>query len=383
MPGEGPLAGIRVVELGAIGPGPHAAMLLADLGADVVRVERPDAVLRVGEGDQRDQLLRGRRRVELDVKTDAGRAALLTLVGHADVLLDGFRPGAAERMGVGPDEAIARNPRLVYGRITGWGQDGPLSTTAGHDINYLALTGALAAFGGEGARPTAPLNLVADFGGGSLYLVVGVLAALVERAGSGRGQVIDAAMVDGVASLLQLIWSLRGTGQWSDRPGTNLLDGGAPFYDTYTCADGGFVAVGALEPGFFRLLVDGVGWADADAVAAAQYDPRTWPALRARLSDTFATRTRDEWAEVFDGSDACVTPVLSFAEAAAHPHLTARGTLVEADGVVQAAPAPRFSRTRAPGIRPPRSMPDDVADVLADWAPTRATDLPTERQETR
>lgn len=379
MPGEGPLAGIRVVELGAIGPGPHAAMLLADLGADVVRVERPDAALRVGEGDQRDQMLRGRRRVELDVKSDEGRTALLALVDRADVLLDGFRPGAAERMGLGPDEALARNPRLVYGRITGWGQDGPLASTAGHDINYLALSGALAAFGRDGERPNAPLNLVADFGGGSLYLVVGVLSALLERARSGRGQVIDAAMVDGVASLLQLIWALRGTGQWSDRPGANLLDGGAPFYDTYACADGGYVAVGALEPAFFSLLVHGLGWDDAPAVAAAQYNPRGWPALRARLSDTFATRTRDEWAATFEGSDACVTPVLSFTEAAEHPHLLARETLVSTDGVTQAAPAPRFSRTPAPGIRPPRSTPDNVTDVLADWA----TEFSTDRQEIR
>jgi len=379
MPGEGPLAGIRVVELGAIGPGPHAAMLLADLGADVVRVERPDAVLRVGEGDQRDQLLRGRRRVELDVRTAEGRAALLALVDRADVLIDGFRPGAAERMGVGPGDALRRNPRLVYGRITGWGQDGPLSATAGHDINYLALTGALAAFARGRERPTAPLNLVADFGGGSLYLVVGVLAALIERAGSGRGQVVDAAMVDGVASLLQLIWALRGTGQWSDRAGTNLLDGGAPFYDTYACRDGGYIAVGALEPGFFRLLVQGLAWADAEAVTAAQYDPRTWPGLRERLTTTFATRSRDEWAGVFEGTDACVTPVLSFAEAATHPHLQYRGTLEEADGVVQAAPAPRFSRTAAPDIRPPRSTPDDVAEVLAEWTARPTTD----RQETR
>lgn len=379
MPGDGPLAGIRVVELGAIGPGPHAAMLLADLGADVVRVERPDAVLRVGDGERRDQMLRGRRRVQLDSKTDEGRTALLALVDRADVLLDGFRPGAAERMGLGPDDTLARNPRLVYGRITGWGQDGPLADTAGHDINYLALTGALAAFGRGAALPTAPLNLVADFGGGSLYLVVGVMAALLERTRSGRGQVIDAAMVDGVSSLLQLIWSLRGAGQWRDRAGTNLLDGGAPFYDTYACADGGAVAVGALEPGFFRLLLTGLGWDDVDAVAAAQYDPRTWPALRGRLADTFATRPRDDWAHVFEGTDACVTPVLTFAEAQIHPHLRARGTLVEADGVVQAAPAPRFSRTPAPGIRPPRTAPDDVTAVLAEWA----VETSPERQELR
>ncbi|WP_404429736.1 CoA transferase [Microbacterium lacus] len=366
----GPLAGIRVVELGAIGPGPHAAMLLADLGADVVRIERPDAVLRVGEGDQRDQMLRNRRLVELDLKDPAEFAQALALIEAADVLLDGFRPGVAERLGLGPDDLRDRNPRLIYGRITGWGQDGPLAQTAGHDINYLALTGALAALGFDGGRPRAPLNLVADFGGGSLYLVMGVLAALVERSASGKGQVVDAAMVDGVASLLQLIWALRGTGQWSDRPGVNLLDGGAPFYDTYVCADGRFVAVGAVEPEFFAQLVAGLGWDDrAGVVKAAQFDPRGWPALRARLTETFATRTRDEWAVIFDGTDACVTPVLTFAEASAHPHLSHRETLVEVDGVTQAAPAPRFSRTAAPGIRPPLSRPDDFVDVLADWSP--------------
>jgi alpha-methylacyl-CoA racemase len=364
----GPLRGIRVVELGAIGPAPHAAMLLADLGADVVRLERPDAVLRVGTGQQRDQVLRNRRRVDLDLKHPDDLDRARTLIAHADVLIDGFRPGAAERLGLGPDDTLALNPRLVYGRITGWGQDGPLAHTAGHDINYLALTGALAAFAPSADEPPhAPLNLVADYGGGSLYLVVGILSALLERSTSGRGQVVDAAMVDGVASLLQLIWALRGTRQWRDKPGVNLLDGGAPFYDTYACADGRFVAVGALEPEFFRQLVDGLGWTDAAATAASQYDPRTWPALRARLAETFRTQTRDQWAEVFAGTDACVTPVLTFEEAATHPHLAARATLVESDGVTQAAPAPRFSLTASPGIRPPRSAPDDIDAVLADW----------------
>ncbi len=377
MPGEGPLAGIRVVELGAIGPGPHAAMILADLGADVVRIERPDAALRVGDEEHLDQMLRSRRRVRLDARVPAERAALHDLVDRADVLLDGFRPGVAERMGIGPAEAHARNPGLVYGRITGWGQEGPRAATAGHDINYLALTGALGALARGGEPPRAPLNLLADFGGGSLYLVVGILAALLERTRSGRGQVVDAAMVDGVVSLLQLIWSLRGTGQWSDTPGQNLLDGGAPFYDTYACADGGWVAVGALEPAFFHQLVEGLGWEDAAAVAASQYDTRSWPALRARLAETFASRTREEWAGVFDGTDACVTPVLSLDEASRDPHLRARTTVVDADGVPQAAPAPRFSRTPAGEIIPPRSAPDDLAAVLADWS------APLEQQETR
>ena len=377
MPGEGPLAGIRVVELGAIGPGPHAAMILADLGADVVRIERPDAALRVGDEEHLDQMLRSRRRVRLDARVPAERAALHDLVDRADVLLDGFRPGVAERMGIGPAEAHARNPGLVYGRITGWGQEGPRAATAGHDINYLALTGALGTLARGGEPPRAPLNLLADFGGGSLYLVVGILAALLERTRSGRGQVVDAAMVDGVVSLLQLIWSLRGTGQWSDTPGQNLLDGGAPFYDTYACADGGWVAVGALEPAFFHQLVEGLGWEDAAAVAASQYDTRSWPALRARLAETFASRTREEWAGVFDGTDACVTPVLSLDEASRDPHLRARTTVVDADGVPQAAPAPRFSRTPAGEIIPPRSAPDDLAAVLADWS------APLEQQETR
>lgn len=369
MPSEasGPLAGIRVVELGAIGPGPHAAMLLADLGADVVRVERPDASLRVGVGEQRDQVLRNRRRIGLDLKSADDLDTLRGLVARADVLIDGFRPGVAERIGLGPDDLLALHPRLVYGRITGWGQDGPLARTAGHDINYLALSGALSALGPASA-PQAPLNLVADYGGGSLYLVVGVLAALVERAGSGRGQVVDAAMIDGVASLLQLVWSLRGVGQWADRRGANLLDGGAPFYTTYACSDGGWVAVGALEPGFFTVLVSTLGWADADEVARGQHDPSTWPALRERLASTFAGRPRDEWAALFAGSDACVTPVLGLAEASLHPHLAARGTLVDVDGVVQAAPAPRFSRTPADDVTPPRSALDDVGEVLAAWS---------------
>ncbi len=372
----GPLAGVRVVELGGIGPGPHAAMLLADLGADVVRIERPDAALRVGEGEQHDQMLRGRRRIALDTKTGEGLAQLRALVDRADVVIDGFRPGAAERMGIGPDVALASNPRLIFGRITGWGQDGPLAQTAGHDINYIALTGVLRAFAGEGERPTAPMNIVGDFGGGSLYLVVGVLSALIERASSGRGQVIDAAIVDGTSSLVQLIWALRGTGQWSDRPGVNLLDGGAPFYDTYACLDGEFVAVGALEPAFFAQLVHGLGWDDAETAARAQYNRREWPALRARLTETFAQRTRDEWARQFEGTDACVTPVLSFREAETHPHLVSRGTLIEADGVTQAAPAPRLSRTPAPGIRPPRTDLDDAQTIIDDWTST------TDDQET-
>ena len=362
--GVGPLAGLRVVELAGLGPGPHAAMMLADLGADLVRVDRPPGDRRLGDSDGPDPMLRGRRRVAADLKDPGGRQSVLRLVEHADVLLEGFRPGVAERLGLGPAECLERNPRLVYARVTGWGQDGPLARRAGHDINYIALTGVLHAVGRAGERPVPPLNLVGDFGGGSMMLVVGVLAALWEAQRSGRGQVVDAAMVDGVAVLAQMIWSLLGQGVWTDEREANLLDGRAPFYDTYTCADGEHVAVGALEPQFFAALVGGLGLDPAEV--PAQYDRNRWPDLRARFAEAFATRSRDEWAAAFDGTDACVTPVLSFAEAAEHPHLVARSTIVAPGGVRQAAPAPRFSRTPA-DLRPPPGDHDDAETVLAEW----------------
>lgn len=360
----GPLAGLRVVELGAIGPGPHAAMLLADLGADVVRIERPAGGLRLLPDGAADWLLRGRRRVAADLKEAAGRRLALRLVARADVLIEGFRPGVTERLGLGPDECRAANPRLVYARMTGWGQQGPLAQRAGHDLNYLAVTGVLHALGTAGAPPPPPLNLVGDFGGGSLYLVLGILAALWERERSGAGQVIDAAIVDGVSSLAQMVWALRGPGLWSDRREANLLDGGAPFYDTYACADGRYVAVGALEPQFYQELLNGLGLADADL--PAQYDRAGWPVLRSAFTQAFASRDRDEWVRRFADTDACVTPVLSFAEAPAHPQLAARGTLTTLDGVVQAAPAPRFSRT-VPDLPAPPPSGDDTAAVLRDW----------------
>lgn len=357
----GPLTGLRAIELAGIGPGPHAAMVLADLGAEVVRVERP-----ADGGEQpREQLLRNRRVVAADLKDPGERDRVLDLIERADVLLEGFRPGTAERLGLGPDTCLERNPRLVYGRMTGWGQDGPLARRAGHDINYISLTGALHAIGRAGQRPVPPLNLVGDFGGGSMFLVTGILAALWERDRSGAGQVVDAAMVDGASVLTQMMWSLRGIGGWSDERGSNMLDGAAPYYDTYECADGRFVAVGALEPGFYAQLLDGLGLADADL--PDRDDPENWPALRERFSAAFASRTRDEWARVFADTDACVTPVLAFGEASAHSHLAARGTVIERDGVEQAAPAPRFSRT-APGT--PASPPDSTEDldtVLARW----------------
>ncbi|WP_084741117.1 CaiB/BaiF CoA transferase family protein [Cryptosporangium aurantiacum] len=343
-----------------MGPGPHAALLLGDLGADVLRVERP------GTGERRSgPPPRSRAVCELDLGHAAGRGTVLDLVAHADVLVEGFRPGVTERLGVGPAHCLARNPGLIYARMTGWGQYGPLAHRAGHDINYVGLTGVLDAIGRDGAPPTVPLNLVGDFGGGSTYLVIGILAALVERARSGRGQVIDAAIVDGVSSLAQAIWSLRGTGCWQDGRGTNRLDGGAPFYDVYPTADGGHMAVGALEPQFYAALLAGLGLDPAEL--PAQDDRSGWPALRAAFADAFRSRTRDEWTAVFANVDACVTPVLTFAEAAADPHLTARRTLVDRDGVVQPAPAPRFSRT-PPAPPHPHPGPADPAAVLAAWA---------------
>jgi alpha-methylacyl-CoA racemase len=358
------LHGLKVVELAGIGPGPHAAMILADLGADVVRVDRPGG-LRLGDESLPDPTLRGRRRVAADLKDPAGRETVLRLVERADVLLEGYRPGVTERLGVGPAECHARNPRLVYGRMTGWGQDGPMAARAGHDINYISLTGALHAIGRPGERPVPPLNLVGDFGGGSMLLVVGVLAALWEAQRSGEGQVVDAAMVDGASLLSQMFWGFLAHKIWVDEPGVNLLDGGAPFYDTYTCADGRHVAVGAIEPQFYAALLAGLGLADADL--PAQHDREHWPQLKERFAAVFATRTRDEWAAAFAGTDACVTPVLAFGEVAAHPHVAARGTVVERDGIAQAAPAPRFSRT--PAETPERARePEPVESVLADWS---------------
>lgn len=359
--GRGPLAGLRVVELASIGPGPHAAMVLADLGADVIRVERP------GAGQPTDHTLRNRRWIRVDLKDPAGRTTVLDLLDRADVLLEGYRPGAAERLGLGPEVCLSRNPRLVYGRMTGWGQTGPLADRAGHDINYLSLTGLLHAIGPADRPPVPPLNLVGDFGGGSMLLVCGVLAALWERSVSGVGQVVDAAMVDGASVLAQLMWAFRGMGLWTDDREANTLDGAAPFYSTYTCSDGRYVAVGALEPQFYALLLAGLDL--AGETLPGQYDRKGWPVLRARFAGAFASRTRDEWAAVFDGTDACVTPVLTFAEAGSHPHLAARSTIVTIDGVEQAAPAPRFSRTPPAPPRPPDPGATDAAAALRAWAP--------------
>ncbi|OMB97215.1 carnitine dehydratase [Mycobacterium sp. NS-7484] len=357
MTKTGPLAGVRVIELGGIGPGPHAAMMLSDLGADVVRVRRPGGLTMPAENV--DLLHRGKRIVDLDVKAEPGK--LLELVAKADVLLDCFRPGTCERLGIGPAECEAANPRLIFARITGWGQDGPLATTAGHDINYLSQTGALSAIGYRDRPPVAPLNLVADFGGGSMLVVIGIATALYEREKSGKGQVIDAAMVDGVSMLSQMMWTMRATGSLRDERESFLLDGGAPYYRTYETSDGGYMAVGAIEPQFFAQLVAGLGL-DAAAIPG-QFELARYDELRDIFTERFATKTRDEWTEIFAGTDACVTPVLTWGEAAESEHLRARSTLVSVDGVAQAAPAPRFSRTAAgtPGQPPQASTSlDDI-----------------------
>lgn len=359
----GPLDGVRVVELASLAPAPFGCMLLADLGADVVRVERP----RPGRGIQAPPgpLDRGRRSVELDLGERADSAVLRELLRKADVLIEGFRPGVAERLGLGPDDVLRENPRLVYGRMTGWGQTGPMAGEAGHDINYIALAGALEPIGAAGERPIPPLNLVGDFGGGGLLLAFGIVAALLERERSGRGQVVDAAMVDGANLLMTFLHGLKAAGWWDGSRGENLLDSGAPFYDTYACADGAFVAVGCIEPEFYAEFLRLAGL-DADGLGA-QYDRGTWAAQRAAFARRLATRTRDEWAAVFAGSDACVTPVLTPWEAHRHEHHRERGAFVTVDDVRQPAPAPRFSRSQLGVPRSPQRGVD-VDAILRGWA---------------
>ncbi len=338
-------------------------MVLSDLGADVLRVERP-ASCAPGLPAPVDPLTRGRRSIGLNLKDPAGIELLLRLVKQADVLVEGFRPGVTERLGFGPQVCAEHNPALIYARMTGWGQDGPLAATAGHDIDYIGISGALYPIGRAGERPVPPLNLVGDFGGGGMLLAVGVLAALVERQRSGTGQVVDAAMVDGSALLSCFIYGLRARGAWRDERGVNLLDGGAPFYDTYTTADGQHVAVGALEPQFYAALLAGLGLDAAEL--PAQLDFAGWPVLRARFTEIFAQRTRDEWAAIFDGTDACVAPVLSPAEASSHPHNVARGVFTEIGGVTQPAPAPRFSRSEVGQPAPPVRPGTDTDAVLGE-----------------
>ena len=375
---SGPLTGHRIIEIAGIGPGPFAAMLLADMGAEVVRVERAGAVQgELPETPHADILRRGRRNIAIDLKHPDGVATLLDLVGQADALIEGFRPGVLERLGCGPDVCLSRNPKLIFGRMTGWGQDGPYASAAGHDINYIALAGALAHFGRAGQPPTPPMNMVGDFGGGGMLLAFGVVCALLEASRSGDGQVVDAAMVDGSATLMTMFWSMSQTGLHdASRRGVNLLDTGAHFYDVYECADGEYVSIGSIEPQFYAELMRLTGLAD-DAGFARQMDRERWPELKERLAAVFREKRRDEWCRIMEHTDVCFAPVLRMDEAAQHPHNVARGTFVEVAGLTQPAPAPRFSRTPADIARPPAHDGQHTTDVLRDWGidPARIAEL--------
>ena len=360
----GPLQGIKIIEMAGIGPAPFASMLFADMGAQVLRVERPS--VHGEDADSRfDVLRRGRRVLSLDLRQSDAVAALLILIEGADALIEGFRPGAMERLGLGPEECHARNPRLVFARMTGWGQTGPLSQAAGHDINYVALTGALHAIGRSGEPPVIPLNYVGDFGGGGMLIAFGVVCALLEARTSGRGQVVDAAMTDGAALLSAMMYGMKAAGQWSGLRGENMLDGGAHFYDTYACADGKYISLGAIEPKFYAVLRERCGI--DDPLFDQQMDNRLWPMLKHRLADVFKTKTRQEWCNILEGTDACFAPVLDWDEAPAHPHNQARETFVTVDGVVQPAPAPRFSRTPAATPRHAYPATTDVGEILREW----------------
>jgi alpha-methylacyl-CoA racemase len=363
VPRSGPLEGVRVVEVGSIGPGPFAAMLLADLGADIIRLDRPGPPAPMNTGPA-NLLLRGRPSVTVDLKLPEGRDLVLRLCRSADALVEGFRPGVMERLGLGPQDVHEVSPRLVYGRMTGYGQDGPMASVAGHDINYISVAGVLSSFARRGERPVAPLNVVGDFGGGGMLLALGLVAGILEARGSGRGQVVDAAMVDGSALLVGLFHGLRAAGAWSDEPGTNFLDGGAHFYGVYECADGGHVSVGAIEPQFYAELLRLL---EIDPEQAPQWDEDRWPELTERFATVFRTRTRDEWAAVLEPAAACATAVRGLAEAVDHPHMAARGTFVEVGGVCQPGPAPRFSRTPGAITGPPPPAGADTDTALEDW----------------
>ncbi|MCX7961344.1 MAG: CoA transferase [Burkholderiales bacterium] len=362
----GPLAGIRVLEFEAIGPGPFCGMMLADMGADVLLVDRPeDPGIGLGRERRFDTMLRGRRSVTLDLKSPGGVEAAIALAERADALIEGFRPGVMERLGLGPQVLLGRNPRLVYGRMTGWGQTGPLAPRAGHDIDYIALAGVLHAIGRRGEAPVPPLNLVGDFGGGGMLLAFGIVCALLEAQRSGRGQVVDAAMVEGAALLATMFFGMTAAGRWREVRGENALDSGAPWYDVYETRDGKHVAIGAIEPKFYAELLERLGLSDEPL--PAQHDRAGWPRLRARFAEVFRAKTRDEWCARFEGSDACFAPVLSFSEARAHPHNVARETFVGVGGVPQPAPAPRFSRTPGAIRRPPPERGEGGGAALADW----------------
>lgn len=359
---SGPLNGVKVLEFAGIGPGPFCCMLLSDMGADVVRIDRKGG----RPAFKNDIPARGRRHVALDLKDANDIATALAMIEKADIVIEGFRPGVMERLGLGPDEALKRSPKLIYGRMTGWGQTGPLAEVSGHDLNYIALTGALHAMGRKGDAPAPPLNLVGDYGGGSLYLAMGVCAALFEATRSGKGQVIDAAITDGAASLMSVIYGLRASGIWGDERDNNLLDGGAPFYDVYETSDGKFVSIGSLEPQFYALLLEKTGL-NADPAFAMQMNKPAWPAMSEKVAAIIKTKTRDAWSALMEGTDVCFAPVLSMAEAPEHPHNVARQTFVEVGGLKQPAPAPRFSRTPGAVQHGPGGNGDKPAKILADW----------------
>ena len=373
---KGPLSGYRIIEIAGIGPGPFAAMMLADMGAEVIRVERAQSVK--GEAPTTahwDTLLRGRKNIAIDLKNPQGVEALLQLVEKADAIIEGFRPGVMERLGIGPTECAQRNPKIVFGRMTGWGQDGPYAPLAGHDINYIALAGALAHFSRAGETPVPPLNMVGDFGGGGMFLAFGVVCALLETQKSGKGQVIDAAMIDGSATLMSMFWAMKSIGMFNENaPGTNLLDTGAHFYDVFQCQDDKYISIGSIEPQFYALLLEKTGLTN-DPAFAKQMDPSQWPVLKTKLQDVIKQKTQAQWCEIMEGTDVCFAPVLTMTQATQHPHHIARNTFINIAGVTQPAPAPRFSRTSPDTPTPPAHAGQHSTQILNEWGISNINEL--------
>jgi alpha-methylacyl-CoA racemase len=373
---KGPLSGYRIIEIAGIGPGPFAAMMLADMGAEVIRVERAQSVKGAAPATAHwDTLLRGRKNIAIDLKNPQGVEALLQLVEKADAIIEGFRPGVMERLGIGPTECAKRNPKLVFGRMTGWGQDGPYAPLAGHDINYIALAGALAHFARKDEAPVPPLNMVGDFGGGGMFLAFGVVCALLETQKSGKGQVIDAAMIDGSATLMSMFWAMKSIGMFNENaPGTNLLDTGAHFYDVFQCQDGKYISIGSIEPQFYALLLEKTGLTD-DPAFAKQMDPSQWPMLKTKLQDVIKQKTQAQWCTIMEGTDVCFAPVLTMTEATQHPHHIARNTFIDIAGVTQPAPAPRFSRTSPETPTPPAHAGQHSTQILNEWGISNINEL--------